>query len=159
MHRLALLVRVWAAVMGLVFLGAHLSSYAVDHAPRVAVVASRYDLVVLDYHAAVVASEACRPSRDCRCYPYVVLVLARSPNVHLDLSVTLLDNLDSGWVDIPSYSSSDLRCHLVHSRICLLHPAQTASSGTSQPWRCLLRTCPCTEHGSGTSKLRTCSKP
>lgn len=61
MYCLALLVRVWAAVVGLVFLGAHTSSNAVDHAPGVAVVASCYDLVVLDYHAAVVAAEACRP--------------------------------------------------------------------------------------------------
>lgn len=116
MDCLALLVRVWAAVVGLVFLGAHTSSHAVDHAPGVAVVASGYDLVVLHYHAAVVASEACRPSRDCCCYPYVVLVLARSLNVHLDLSVTLLDNLNLGWVDIPSYGSSDLSRHLVHSQ-------------------------------------------
>ena len=101
MDCLALLVRVWAAVVGLVFLGAHTSSYAVDHAPRVAVVASGYDLVVLHYHATVVPSEACRPSRDCCCYPYVVLVLAWSLDVHPDLSVTLLDNLNSGWVDIP----------------------------------------------------------
>lgn len=59
MDCLALLVRVWAAVVGLVFLGAHTSGYAVDHPPWVAVVAGRYDLVVLDYHAAVVAAEAC----------------------------------------------------------------------------------------------------
>ena len=111
MYCLALLVRVRAAVVGLVFLGAHTSSHAVDHAPRVAVVACGYDLVVLDYHTAVVAAEACRPSRDCCCYPYVVLVLARSLIVHLDLSVTLLDNLDYRWVDIPLYGSSGLsRC-------------------------------------------------
>lgn len=150
MDCLALLVRVWAAVVGLVFLGAHTSSHAVDHAPRVAVVACGYDLVVLDYHTAVVSPEACRPSRDCCCYPYVVLVLAWSLNVHLDLSVTLLDNLNLGWVDIPSYASSDLSRHLVHSQKDFLpsnsanffryHSALMLSSSylsfCSASWRC-----------------------
>lgn len=75
MDTAAHVVGVWAGVVGHPVPVADSNVHAVSLAPGVAVVAGRYDLVVVDNHAAVVATKACRPSRDSFCYTYVVVML------------------------------------------------------------------------------------